>query len=74
MKEQVFIEVNFPENTKNKLIEESLKHQNVICDERPINFEEVIIAHERVAYEHGVADGYAKAFEEMEEVKQNNSV
>ena len=31
--------------------------------ERPSD--EVIIAHERIAYERGVADGYAEALEEM---------
>ena len=29
--------------------------------------DEVIIAHERIAYERGVADGYAEALEEMKD-------
>ena len=33
--------------------------------ERPSD--EVIIAHERIAYERGVADGYAEALEEMKD-------
>ncbi|MBO4543258.1 MAG: hypothetical protein J5725_08780 [Bacteroidales bacterium] len=36
-----------------------------MTNERPPD--EVIIAHERIAYERGVADGYAEALEEMKD-------
>lgn len=59
MKEREFLDrVNISELSD----EEKLKFVEQIMPDR--KFDEIIIAHERIAYERGVADGYAEAIEE----------